>query len=248
VSTRRIGFAASLAIAAALILGFAGLYANVQTGMASAGYNRARFFFQSNAAMGLNQYNAALSHFSPYRPREGLNCAYMIVNAIVTNRLDRMGGDNLARALRLAREAESALPQDPLVYMVLNEIYNGLGIYVDEMYLVRAEEAGNRALQLSPRRQEVMFNLGRTYVLAGKPQMAVDLNRAMIAQYPELPRAHWLLGLALMASEEPEAAKESIEKALKMGYWFKNPEEEKTVTDLFGKAEFNELMRRIGKR
>jgi len=245
VPTVRIGFASSLSISAILLVGFIGLYANVKTGIASAGYNRARVLFQSDAVVGLNQYNRAFTHFSPYSPRENLNCAYLIVNALITKKLDLVAGDNLDRALRLAEKSESALPSDPLVHMVLNEIYNGLGIYVDEKYLVRAEAAGDKALLLSPRRQEVMFNLGRTYVLAGKPQMAIDLNRSMIDQYPDLPRAHWLLGLALLANEEQEAAKESIEKALMIGYWFKNPEEEKTVADLFGKAGFNNLMRKL---
>ena len=77
-----------------------------------------------------------------------------------------------------------------------------------------------------------MFTLGRTYILANQADKAVDLNERMIREYPDLPAAHWLLGLSLIAAENPDRARVEIEKAVSAGYSFRSDGERQAAEHL----------------
>ncbi|PYV16576.1 MAG: hypothetical protein DMG07_07565 [Acidobacteria bacterium] len=226
------------------------LFANVQIALAVAGYRAAQDDFAHDPSSGVAAYAAVFQRFSPYHGREKLNCAYMIINALLAGRPFSDPAAAAALALRLADEAEAEHPEDVAPHMVLNDLYNSLALYGDprapeqaERFLERAEAEGKRALALSPRRQEAMIYLGRTYILRGQPQRAVELNRQMVADCPEFPLAHWLLGLSLVENKQLEEGRAEIRKALELGYRFQNTREKETIRSLFGEREFSELTR-----
>jgi O-antigen ligase len=226
------GWAAALVAAAVA----AGLYVNLQIALAVAGYREAQEGFARDPSLGVATYRSAFARFSPYHGKEKLNCAYMIVNALVTGR--PLGDRNAAAqlALKLADEAASEHPADAVVPMILTDLYNSLALYGDpnardqsRKLLERAEAEGRRALELSPKRQEVMIYLGRTYILLGQPERAVALNRGMVDDWTYFPLAHWLLGLSLLENKEPAAGCAEIRAARQFGYQYQNPREAEVV-------------------
>jgi tetratricopeptide (TPR) repeat protein len=238
---RRLGwFAKSGLIGTGLVLCLA-LYGNLGIGMSNAGFLEAQRNFAQDPALGIRLYERAFAGFSPYAAKEKLNCAYLIVNGLITKRSLPDASANTESALRLAREAISCHPQDAAFHMILNDLYNGLALYADKKYLTDAEASGIKALHLSPKRQEAIFYLGRTYVIKGEARRAVELNRSMVEEFPGFPLAHWFLGLSLLADTQNDLAKVEITKAIGLGYKFQNSSEADTVRQLFGETGFNEL-------
>jgi O-antigen ligase len=216
----------------------AALIANLEIGIALYHYAEARSHFEQDANYGLEQYQTAFAHFSPYEAREKLKCAYLIVSAALTQRLDP---SRVNSALEYARDAVAGHPNDVQTYTRLNDMYNGLGIYADKKFLSMAEAAGKKALELSPRRQESIMNLGRTYLLLGQNERAIELGKKMVGDYDKLPVAHWFLGLSLLQAGQKEQAKQELAIAFKNGYSIQNPKEEETIKTLLGEKEYSEL-------
>ncbi len=235
---RHLNFTPKLVSGTVMILVAFGLYANVQMGRANAGYRDARAMLDQDPLRAITIYQDAFSLFSPYAPREKLKCAYATVNFIIAKKVE---AGYLSFALDLARDAVAAHPEDEQTYIGLNEMYNALSLYVDDKFLADAEAAGKKALELSPRRQEAMFKLGRTYVIANRPADAVALNRKMVQEYPNLALAHWFLGLSLISDNHIEEAKLELQNAFSLGYKFQNTKEEETLRTLFGEEELNRL-------
>ena len=218
-----------------LLLSICGLYINIETGIAGIGYQDAQQRFAQEPFLGLRTYEVAFQHYSPYQKREMLHCAILTMETVLNKRplYDPMG--SVGRALQWAQEAAAAFPRDVSIFISLADICNNLGLYVDKSFLDKAEYFGKRALELSPKRQEATFCLGRTYVLRNEAPRAVDLNKRMVSDYPAYPLAHWFLGLSLIADGKRDEARQEIQKALNLGFKYRNTSEENVVKDLFEK-------------
>ena len=234
-----INFVRQLGVVAVSAVLVVGLYLNQEIAVANARSFEAYNVFDQSPAAGEALYLEAFKHVSPYLPREKLNYCYRVVNSLINKRMDT---NSLERALRAGNEAVAAHPSDVAAYMILNEVYNGLGLHVDKSNLDQAEVYGRKALELSPARQEVIFFLGRTYILRNEPRRAVELNETMVKSYPDFALGHWFLGLSLIADNAQERAQVEIKQALQLGYKFRNDEERGVVKQLFGEKAFNELI------
>jgi O-antigen ligase len=220
----------------------AGLYLQVEMAIANHKYVQARAAFAQDPAIGTSLYVDAFGHFSPYDAREKLNCAYLIVNSVITKRQASQSFDAGMLIMRLTAEALAAHPRDAAFYMILNDIYNGLALYVNREFASQAEAFGRKAVELSPNRQEAIFQLARTYVIRNEAGKAVDLNRRML-QSADFPLGHWLLGLSLLQNNQREEAKAEIGKAIEMGYKLTAADTD-TLKGLLGEKEFAGLTAR----
>lgn len=218
-----------------LLLSVCALYASIETGAASIGYNDAQQAFAQDPDLGLRSYEAAFQHYSPYQKMEKLRCAILTMESVLNKRPMRDRAGSARQALQWAQEAAAALPRDASVFITLADLCNNLGLYVDKSFLDKAEYFGKRALELSPKRQEAAFCLGRTYVLRNDAPRAVELNKRMVSDYPAYPMAHWFLGLSLIADGKRDEARREIQKAFDLGFKFRNAGEENVVKDLFEK-------------
>lgn len=221
-----------------MLLVFLGMYANIQIAQAAHGYYLARNAFEQDPGAGITYYEEAFKHFSPYHADEKIKCAYLIINAAITNRPSSRSFDAGSLVLKLTGEALRSHPNDAQFYLLLNDMYNGLAMYGDRRLANDAERFGKKALELSPGRQEVMFTLGRTYIIKGEAAKAVEINRRMVQEYPDFALGHWFLGLSYLSNSQHDEARSEIHNALQKGYRFQNEEEAKTVKPLFDAKEF----------
>jgi len=97
------------------------------------------------------------------------------------------------------------------VYLVLGEKFN-------ERYYYQAEENLLKAEKISPNKQEVLFLLGRLYLLKKDFGKALDFQNKAVAAAPEINISHWFLGLTYVAQGERAAGLKEIEKAIELGY------------------------------
>lgn len=223
------------AVAASLILAGACavfVYLNVEMGMASAECSEAHDIFPSYPGDGLALYKAAFQRFFPYSDKEKLECAALIIRMVVENQKNPAVNAKIDQALQLGEEAVNAHPRDAYLCLWLGQLYTNLGVYVDKKYLNGGGIFGGRALELSPKRQEVIMHLARTYSLAGQPYRAVALNRRMVEAYPGYGLGHWYYGLSLLEVNQREEAKKEIRKALETGFRPQEGDESKIVRQL----------------
>jgi O-antigen ligase len=224
-----------------VLLAAASVYWIVESGMAASAYQDAQSIFPQDPASGLRQYEAAFQYYSPYRDRERLRCAVLVMEAVLNKRLQDDPAARIREALQLAQTAAKAFPQDVSIFLSLADACNNLGLYVDKSFLDRAEALGKHALELSPTRQEAVFCLGRTYILRGQAARAVQLNRQMVSDYPDYPLGRWFLGLSLLADNQREEARKEIQQAFELGFRFRNSGEENVVKELFGETGYRML-------
>jgi O-antigen ligase len=229
----------ALKMLAVLALLAAGLYLQAEIAIANHRCLQAQTAFAQDPAAGISLYTDAFDHFSPYDAREKLNCAYLIVNSVINKRSASQSLEAGMLIMRLTSEALAAHPQDVAFYMVLNDLYNGLALYVNREFAGQAEAFGRRALELSPARQEAMYHLSRTYVIRNESARAVELSRRML-QDADFPIGHWYLGLSLLQDKQYDEAKKEITKAIAMGYRL-NAADTKTLKSLLGEKDYSEL-------
>jgi O-antigen ligase len=193
------------------------VYFQVEIGIANHKCLQARTAFSQDPGIGVSLYREAFEHFSPYNARQKLDCAYLIVSSVIKKRPSSQAFDASSIMIQLIRDALASHPQDVNSYIMLNDMYNGLVLNGNRALIKDAEVYGKKALELSPKRQEAMLILGRTYLLGNESNRAVELNRRMI-QDADFPLGHWVLGLSLLQNNQRDEAKKEIARAIKMGY------------------------------
>ncbi len=217
------------------------IWANLQIGLANRTYLQAMVTFPRRPDYGISLYDRAFQYYSPYVGRHKLNCANLAAQVFALNPQSLGRSRVIDLVSRMAEEAVAAHPGDVAIHMTLNDIYNGIAQQTDKRLLKIAETYGLKALELSPRRQEAMVHLGRTYLLKEEPDRAVELNRRMVAVYSDFPVAHWLLGLSLSANEQVEEAKAEIREAFRLGYRLQGGRDENAIQRLFTDQELRKL-------
>jgi O-antigen ligase len=206
-----------LGIGLILVLLSAGIYVQIEIAIANHRCLQAQTAFLQDPALGISFYQNAFEHFSPYSAKQKLDCAYLIVNSVIRKRQSSQSFDAGPLVVRLTREAVAAHPQDVDYYMALNDMFNGLALHANRDLARDAEAFGEKALELSPKRQEAMYHLGLTYLLQDQPSRAVELYRRML-QYAEFPLGRWVFGLSLLQNKQEEEGKREIRKAIEVGY------------------------------
>ena len=133
----------------------------------------------------------------------------------------------------MARVA-SEHPLDAYNYYALVDMYNQTVDIDPKGHIEKAEQAGARALELSPNRQQVIFSLAKTRSLAGDPEGAVLTAEKGLDLDPLVPDAHFYYGLLSYAAGDSKQGYESLKQAISLGRKWKTVNEPLTVGNFFG--------------
>jgi tetratricopeptide (TPR) repeat protein len=207
----------SLKIVLVVVVLAAGVFFQVEICLANHKCLQAQNAFLQDPGIGVSLYREAFEHLSPYNATQKLNCAYLIVNSVINKRQSSQSFDAGPLVMQLTRDALSAHPEDADSYIMLNDMYNGLALYGNRDLAKEAEAYGKKALVLSPKRQEAMVHLGRTYVILNEAPRAIELNRRMLQDF-DFALGHWYLALSLLQNNQRDEAKKEIGRAIEMGY------------------------------
>lgn len=123
----------------------------------------------------------------------------------------------------IALEKNIALhPLDIRFHLTYAELLKIKGLLInDNSYLLQAEEVLNQALTLSPKRQQLMYNLAEIKQRLGKPEEAKELYERAINDYDEIAESWWRLALLYVEQQDREKAIQIIEEAKERGARFK---------------------------
>ncbi len=179
------------------------------------------FSFNKNALL-------ALEKQVPFQEESAIFLAERMVN------LDKVGAftkENISfiepTALELKRVLEdSFLKQKNRVQSGLwaAQIDLILGQWKDESYYANAETLLLAAHDRAPQKQEILFLLGRLYLLKKDFSSAIQVQEKAVALEPTIGVSHWFLGLTKIAQGNVDQGLLDIENAFEMKYVPKHDE------------------------
>jgi O-antigen ligase/Tfp pilus assembly protein PilF len=171
---------------------------------------------------GLEEFKKALAKPSFTNPEARLQLA-----KVVFERQGETNKEQYQEALKYAiSELEKNVSEHPLdmrYKLYLGQLYN-LGYQYGLDYLNKAENTLKRALELSPNRQEIYFELARTKMFKKDYQEALRLNKKAVELDEKVAESHLNLGLTYLTLNNLKDGLMEIDKAYLYGYpIFQNP-------------------------
>lgn len=169
-------------------------------------------------ANALALYHGAFLISTPYTAEAKISFAKSIIGGI-----DRGSFDD-AEKREVLFAAKNELDNRTLEYgwnsaydsYVIGRIISERGRY-EPAYFDQAFKYLNRAVELSPRRQQTLIGIGRLRALQGDIPGAIAVFKKMIDLDPTIPESHWYAGIEYSNFGLPEAANEII-AAYKLGF------------------------------
>jgi len=124
------------------------------------------------------------------------------------------------------------LPRDPRFVIMQAEISVVLAdITKDPQRLLYAEKKAKKALEISPKRQQIEYLLASVYLPLQKGEEAIALMEESIAHVPELSEGYWRLAILHMQLGQNQKALQVIEDAENAGIVFK-PDGRKAILEV----------------
>jgi O-antigen ligase len=118
----------------------------------------------------------------------------------------------------LSGELEDIIKRSPLVvgaYLKLGEIYNSYSGFEPEK-LAQAEEVLNKAIDISPENQQLMWEMVQTKLYQGKREEAFSLAEKTMNLEPTRGEGHFVLIQVVMIMGNKELAQQLADEALKI--------------------------------
>lgn len=181
---------------------------------------------------------AALAKPVPWRGEVGVFLAEEFVQrdkqgALTTTTTATRVGEQIINALQFEAERHSrtiALP------VWTGQVAMVLGQQSSSSWYAVAQLSLNAARALSPEKQDVLFLLGRLYLLQKDFSKAIAVQEAAVAADPTIGTSRWFLGLTLLTSGQSERALSEIETARALGYAL-NRDQTLFVLDLYAASK-----------
>ncbi len=123
-------------------------------------------------------------------------------------------------------EIEKSIKEHPLdvrQYLFLGKTYNAAAVF-DKSYSEKAEKTLQIALEFSPKRQEIYYDLGWAKLSQKKYDESIDVYKKALNLNENVIGSHWNLGLAYLSAGKYKEGLEEINIAHQMGYSYYRPD------------------------
>lgn len=192
-------FAAGFAIVIMLAAG----YLNFSPFFASVNLRNAVPIEDMGKKVNLGRYRSAMQIFNPYRQEWRDELAKSVLASL--KRGDNMYvGEEIVFALREAEAGVKDEPNSAYNHMLLGGLYAELALDNKEYYDISLKEF-SAAMKFSPRRQHILFALGRLYGVTGNKDKLIETFERAIALEPQAGISSWEAAkqLYLLDKENP---------------------------------------------
>lgn len=202
---------------------------------------RSNAFLSANFSMGLDYAKQASEIWTPYLDEQSFLLSRNIIAMLGNGQFQKLpqGQELYALAKKLNEEEVRRHPRNthPLyIYARLAQemapLMNSEGVVSEQMYL--------RAIETSPKRQQLHYGLARLYLMANQIDVALDIMKRVRDFDPDLGEGYWNYGVTLLYNKGDLAAgAEQILKSidLQYPYQFKDPSEYQIFVDAAGIAK-----------
>lgn len=235
-----------LSLAAAIVI----YYGNIKPWIFHNALTAAAASFQRDSDNSFDAYKDVIAESAYLGRHEAYKRFGEYVLNVYTNRDFKSKEDqkklnvNLKFAISELENAVGENPRDAQVYLLLGRLYNKYySFFRDMAYLAEAEKILRKGLELSPKRQTLLYEYGQVMVFKKDYAKAVETFRYAKDLYPDVAVSHWYLGMSYAnfgqyfesesetekASEQYKAAKTEIEQAISLDYAY-----QANIKDIFG--------------
>ncbi len=193
------------------------------------GFNR---FANNHIQSGIDAFKQAAALWTPYRLNFKQDYATSLVSRYFSNP-EAVPVSEVVAAAGLMEEVVAEHPNDAYNHYILVDFYNQISDISPGLYLQKASDHAERALELSPDRQEVYFSLAKTKSLEGDNLAALALLQKAIDLNPSVADAHFYYGLIVSLEGDKERAYFELKEAIRLGRKWKTHHEARTVANFF---------------
>jgi tetratricopeptide (TPR) repeat protein len=153
----------------------------------------------------------------------------------IAQKTDSGGYPDIRNLLISGAEAAADLtrsyPKNAYYNYLAGRFYSEWGKF-EFKYFTPAEEYFNKAIVLSPKRQQLFYGLGRMYLLSGRTEEALQVFRNLVELDKGVDESHWFYGLALQQADKNEEAYEEVKEAIRLGYNAVEPGESAVLAEV----------------
>ncbi|MCD6471382.1 tetratricopeptide repeat protein [bacterium] len=172
---------------------------------------------QNDLKSGIEWYKKALAKNCFTNPELRMQ---LVKSVIENSREQKISRENLREITEFAiSEMEKSVKKHPLdvrYYLYLGQLYNFASQF-DRIYAEKAEELLTRGLKLSPKRQQIYYEIGRAQILQRKYIKAIETYKKVLEIDKKTKESYWNLGLAYLINKEYKKGLNNINQARKMG-------------------------------
>ncbi len=142
--------------------------------------------------------------FAPYTFVQEVIRQHFLKN--ITQQYDGTPGDTklMQFAIQQVQDVADREPYNPRYYILLGEAYDMLGKGGVADSYPRAEQDYRKAMELAPRRQDVMYLLAYDLSFQKRFGEAISLMQQAVDYDPQVPSPHFYLGMVLTGSGDPK--------------------------------------------
>ncbi len=121
------------------------------------------------------------------------------------------------KAAEYIKENIKKHPYDVQHYLFLMMLYNQMSVY-DVSYANKVLELGEKALELSPTRPQIYYEIGQAYLTLGQKEKSIKAFKKAIDLQPEARESWWNLAMAYAVMNDVKNSDKTLEKLAEMGY------------------------------
>lgn len=198
----------------------------------------AEIALRQNFYKGIELYRQTISMPNIYNDDAQINLAKAI-----TDRLDVKNSNliknNLDRLMFTIREIEKNAekhPQDVLPYILLSQLYSMIA-QIDQRYFYLAEEVTKRALSVSPKRQQIYYQLAKLKLMRNDFDGAIATLDKTIDLDPNISESYWYKGIVFNTKDDAGQAAKYFKEARARNYHWKYPGEILLLADVLERAK-----------
>ena len=180
---------------------------------------------EQNPYQSLPFFRNALATPSPYKTEARTEFAKTIMRMVINGNIKKEDfGDIISSAVEGLNLAIKEHPRDVYPHLLLGRLYSE-AVSFDSSYAPLAETALQKALELSPNRQEILFGIARLAIIQGDLEKAKEIYVRTIVLEPRVGEAHMYYAVLLNDTVEKEESKKEMAQAARLGYVARNLDE-----------------------
>jgi O-antigen ligase/tetratricopeptide (TPR) repeat protein len=173
--------------------------------------------YQSDFNQGYKIMKKALSIYSPYAKETRDEFSKMIFSLVNTK--SNLTKEELKKffdeATEELKKTEKEHPKDVYIHMYLLQWYFTMAnIFQNWDYITMSEEEIGRALELSPKRQQLRHTIAKVYTAMGQYDKAIQMLIQTIELNPKIGDSYWLLALVYAKMDKVDLAYDNFIKAI----------------------------------
>lgn len=145
--------------------------------------------------------------------------------------------ESALRTATLLEQKFSSEKNNPTLAVWSAQVYMILGQMSDEKYYTQAIVLLQQAHEGAPKKQEILFLLGRVALLQKDFSKAFEYGEEAVALAPSIGVSHWFLGLSHIAAGETATGLQEVELALQNGFQLKQLGERLYLIDIYAQEK-----------